>query len=294
MHRLLGGVFWGFLTLLGPIVSAAGEPLPVPPILESVRMNDGTRFFELTADEGSREFYPGSSTKTLGYNGEYLGPTIRVRRGDKVAIQVNNLLADSTSVHWHGADVPADSDGGPHQGISPQDSWLASFEVRQPAATLWYHPHIDGTTGRQVYEGLAGLFIIDDDESDSLDLPGEYGVDDIPVILQDRRFDADGKFTYRPSMPDVMHGYFGNAILVNGVLEPVKEVPRGPVRLRLLNGSNSTLLRLTLDGLPEMIQIASDGGFLKRPVGLSHIILSPGERVEVIADFSQAGDGPWC
>jgi blue copper oxidase len=95
-------------------------------------------------------------------------------------------------------------------------------------------------------------------------------------------------------MPDVMHGYFGNAILVNGVLEPVKEVPRGPVRLRLLNGSNSTLLRLTLDGLPEMIQIASDGGFLKRPVGLSHIILSPGERVEVIADFSQAGDGPWC
>ena len=255
-------------------------------------MSDGTRFFELTVDEGRRDFFPGSSTKTLGYNGDYLGPTIRVRQGENVAIQVNNRLDETTSVHWHGADVPAESDGGPHQGISPGKSWTASFQVRQPAATLWYHPHMVGTTGRQVYQGLAGLLIIDDDESDTLDLPVEYGVDDIPVVLQDRRFDAAGEFTYRPSMPDVMHGYFGNTILVNGVPNPIKAVPRGPVRLRLLNGSNSTLLKLTLDGLPEMVQIASDGGFLASPVGLGHIILSPGERAEVIVDFSQAGQSP--
>ena len=85
--------------------------------------------------------------------------------------------------------------------------------MKQRAATLWYHPHFMGTTAKQVYEGLAGLFIIDDEISDGLGLPADYGIDDIPVILQDRRFDRSGRFAYRPSMPDLMHGYIGNEML---------------------------------------------------------------------------------
>ncbi len=262
------------------------EPLPIPPLLQYETLQNGTKLFHLEADEGSREFFAGKSTRTLGYNGDYLGPTIRVSRGDEVIIRVKNSLRDPTTVHWHGADVPADSDGGPHQGIASGESWDADFQVRQKAATLWYHPHFVGTTGEQVYKGLAGLFIIDDEISGNLDLPMEYGVDDIPVILQERKFDRNGKFSYRPSMPDKMHGYFGNEILVNGAILPYKNVPRGPVRLRILNGSNSSLLRITFDGLSEVHQVASDGGFLEKPVALSYLVLSPGERAEVIADFS--------
>lgn len=273
------------------IPAAAGdipESLPIPPLLEPEVISDGTKLFLLEADEGERVFQNGKTTRTLGYNGDYLGPTIRFSRGDNVTIRVKNSLRDPTTVHWHGADVPAESDGGPHQGILPGGSWDADFLVRQQATTLWYHPHFIEATAEQVYQGLAGMIIIDDEISGTLGLPENYGVDDIPVILQERRFDNSGRFSFRPGRRDLMMGYFGNTVLVNGALSPVKEVPRGPVRLRLLNGSNSSLLRISFEGLPEVQQISSDGGFLERPIGMKFIILSPGERAEVIADFSQA------
>lgn len=273
-----------FLSLIAGI--GAGETLPIPPVLESETLPDGTRVFNLEAREGRREFFDNKSTRTLGYNGDYLGPTIRASRGDNVIVRIKNSLDDPTTFHWHGADVPDEADGGPHQIISPDDTREAVFTVQQNAATLWYHPHFMGTTGKQVYEGLAGLFLIDDEVSDSLGLPDEYGIDDIPIILQERDFANNGTFRYRPSMPDVMHGYFGNQMLVNGAISPYKEVPRGPVRLRLLNGSNSTLLRITFGDFVELYQIATDGGFVEAPIPVNFVILSPGERVELIADFS--------
>ncbi len=285
---LIGFVLLTIAVLFPSFADNAAQTLPIPPLLESEILRDGTKLFRLEADEGERKFLNGKTTHTLGYNGDYLGPSIRVNRGDEVIIRVNNSLREPTTVHWHGADVPAESDGGPHQGIAPGESWDAVFRVQQQAATLWYHPHFVGTTGEQVYEGLAGLFIIEDENSGNLNLPMEYGVDDIPVILQERRFDRNGKFSYQPSMPDKMHGYFGNKILVNGAILPYKNVPRGPVRLRMLNGSNSSLLRITFDGLSKVYQVASDGGFLEKPVSLSYLVLSPGERAEVIADFSLA------
>lgn len=264
------------------------KPLPIPPLLEYRISRDGVKVFELEASESEVRFFGGTPTSTLGYNGAYLGPTIRVRRNDRVSIRLENSLPDPTTIHWHGADVPAEADGGPHQGIRPGDTWTADFEVRQQAATLWYHPHFMETTGQQVYEGLAGLLIIDDEISDSLEIPNEYGVDDIPIILQERRFDRNGSFEYQPRMPDVMHGYFGNRMLANGAVEPYLEVPDGLTRLRLLNGSNSTLLRLQLEGVESVYQIASDGGYLREPVEISQIVLSPGERVEILADFSRS------
>ncbi len=288
MKALLTGLI--LLTVSALLPAAADnipETLPIPPLLEFETLRDGTKLFRLEADEGERTFLNGKTTRTLGYNGDYLGPTIRFSRGDDVIIRVKNSLRDPTTAHWHGADVPAESDGGPHQGIAPGGSWDAGFRVQQQATTLWYHPHFIEATAEQVYEGLAGMIIIDDKVSGSLGLPMDYGVDDIPIILQERRFDNNGRFSYRPTMRDLMMGYFGNEILVNGAVSPYKEVPRGPVRLRLLNGSNATLLRISFEGLPEVYQVASDGGFLERPVKLNYIILSPGERAEVIADFSQ-------
>ncbi|MCK5248791.1 MAG: multicopper oxidase domain-containing protein, partial [Spirochaetaceae bacterium] len=139
--RILGSAVFMITALLPAAGIEGSEPLPIPPILEFESLMGGTKLFYLEADEGQREFIPGKSTRTLGYNGDYLGPTIRVRRGDDVIVRVKNSLRDPTTVHWHGADVPADSDGGPHQGIAPGETWDADFRVRQQAATLWYHPH---------------------------------------------------------------------------------------------------------------------------------------------------------
>ena len=208
LSNLTGLITLGVLLLLNnlPVYSQeVSTRLPIPPLLEYQLSRDGTKVFELLADEGEVQFFNGVSTKTLGYNGNYLGPTIRVRRGDQISIDVENRLSKPTTVHWHGADVPAESDGGPHQGIRPRRSWTASFQVRQQAATLWYHPHFIETTGQQVYEDLAGLLVIDDD-SDALMIPVEYGVNDIPIILQERRFNQDGLFQYRPRTLAVMTG----------------------------------------------------------------------------------------
>lgn len=268
-----------------------GSPLPVPPILEPEEARGGRFVYELSAASGRREFLPGAVTETLGYNGDYLGPTIRLRRGQKVDIRVTNGLPEATTVHWHGAHIPAEADGGPHQRIQSGTTWTASFTVNQEAATLWYHPHLKGTTAAQVYAGLAGFLIIDDEVSDSLALPREYGVDDLPLVLQERRFLRDGEFSYRPAMPDIMHGYFGNALLANGVIEPHFDVTTSLLRLRLLNGSNSTVLRLSLRSGAPLHQIAGDGGFLQAPVRQEYIVLSPGERAEVLIDFTTVRSG---
>lgn len=258
------------------------EELPIPELLESSSLPGGGRLFELRAQQGSRSFLQGNNTPTLGYNSAYLGPTIRVRRGEDVAIRVRNNLREATTVHWHGVHLPAEADGGPHQRIEAGDEWEARFSVDQPAATLWYHPHLMGTTARQVYQGLAGFLLIEDDESAALRLPKEYGRNDIPVVLQERRFNRDGSFRYRPRMPDVMHGYSGNTLLTNGAVEPHLTVRDQRVRLRLLNGSNSTVLRISFDGGHSFQQIASDGGFLEKPLRRQWIVLSPGERAEIV------------
>ena len=270
----------------------AGNVLPagslnILPLLDS-QMIDGVRVFKLVADESSMRFMEGTKTRTLGYNGDYLGPTIRARKGEELRIEVLNRLKDPTTVHWHGGIVPAEADGNVHQIIEAGGKWSAEFPIIQPAATLWYHPHFMGTTAEQVYEGLAGMFIIDDDEADSLSLPNQYGVDDIPLILQERRFNSRGQYTYRPSMPDVMHGYFGNTLLVNGGIEPTIESPRVPLRLRILNGSNSSLFQIIVRGLDGFYQIGTDGGLLEKPVQMEQLIFSPSERVEIVLDLAKA------
>jgi FtsP/CotA-like multicopper oxidase with cupredoxin domain len=163
--------------------------LRIPELADSTVDGDGVRVFRLGATAGSAEFLNGVATPTWGYTdghyaAGYLGPTLRAARGEQVRVLVENRLSEITTVHWHGMHLPAGHDGGPHQPIAPGQQWQPAWSIDQPAATLWYHPHPHGETESQVTRGLAGLFYLEDGTNP--DLPRRYGVDDIPIILQDR------------------------------------------------------------------------------------------------------------
>ena len=256
-----------------------------PPLDYGQRKGD-TVNFTLTLGTHKTRFFDGVETATLGINQSYLGPVLRAKRGDKVRIKVNNQIGMPSTLHWHGMILPANMDGGPHQEIKQGESWVAEYNIRQQASTLWYHSHQMHHTGSQVYHGLAGMFIIDDEHSQKMDLPQEYGVDDLPCTIQDRRFNRDGSLAYINSMHDRMMGMQGNTMLVNGVITPMLKAERSLLRLRLHNGSNARLYQLAFSDRRDFQVIASDGGFLAEPLTVGTIRLGVGERVEILVDVS--------
>lgn len=266
--------------------------LPIPKLLENKGLEANTGDFTLNAEKGITSFFPGVKTETYGYNGSFLGPVIRVKNGEKVNIHVNNQLSEPTTVHWHGLKVDGEMDGGPHSSIMPGNQWNPSFTINQPASTLWYHPHQQGKTGEQVYKGLAGLFYIDDSISESLNIPKDYGINDIPLVIQDRAFNSNGNMIYSTSLSSMIDGAIGDMVIVNGAIKPFLDVKKIKMRFRIVNGANAKIYQLKLSNGESFFQIASDGGFLEAPVKLNQLILGPGERAEVIIDFSkyQTGD----
>src|SRR5262245_2946118 len=272
----------------GPSLSASrpgkfGNAMRIPPLLEGIEVAGG-RVFDLTATAGVSEFKVGVSTPTIGLNGPYLGPTIRCRAGERVTLRVKNGLDEPTTLHWHGLQIPAREDGGPHQVIAPSGFWAPTFVIRQQASLCWYHSHLVGRTGEQVLRGLAGLLIVEDDESRALGLPSEYGVDDIPLIIQDRRFGRDGNFSYMSAMPDVMMGYRGNVILVNGMIDAHVALARQWTRLRILNASNSRIYTLGRDDGRDLVVIGGDGSLLDQPVRQRRVRIGVGERLELLVE----------
>ncbi|GEK90201.1 multicopper oxidase family protein [Alkalibacterium putridalgicola] len=265
--------------------------LPIPPLLEDKNPEEGKAEFDLNVQYGKKEFIEGQETETLGYNGDYLGPIIRVDKGDDVKINVANTLDEPTTVHWHGLEVPGEMDGGPHQVVDPKSSWQPYFTIDQPAATLWYHPHLLHKTGEQVYKGLAGLFYIEDEKSKELNIPKEHGVNDIPLVVQDKRFTQDGQIPYELGMRDVMDGFKGDTVLVNGAIAPELDVKSEVVRLRLLNGSNARAYDFNFSDNLAFYQIASDGGFLENSIEMHEVSLAPAERAEILVDFSDYNIG---
>jgi FtsP/CotA-like multicopper oxidase with cupredoxin domain len=253
--------------------------LPVPPIADS-EVVDGVRVFDLTMQRGSTDFGTGTSYDTLGLDGDYLGPTLRAERGEQVRVDVTNEIGERSTLHWHGMHLPAAMDGGPHQMVEVDQTWSPTWRLDQPAATLWYHPHLHGETADHVYRGLAGLFLVDDEGTASLDLPGEYGVDDVPLVVQDKVLDdgrlGPGKGIFNPV------GTLGDTLVVNGVVAPYLDVTTERVRLRLLNASSSRVFDFALDDGRPLDLVATDGGLLAAPERLSHVRLSPGERAEVV------------
>ncbi|QFT56224.1 multicopper oxidase CueO [Microbulbifer sp. THAF38] len=264
----------------GPADSSTRPLLPIPPVLRA----DSSGKVDLVAKPAKQTFLKGVTTPTYGFNGPFLGPALRFHKGETVVANVHNLLTQNVTAHWHGLIVPGHADGGPYMPIKPGQTWTAKLPIIQQAATLWFHPHLYPTTAELVLKGLAGLIIIDDENSDALPLPKRWGVDDIPVIIQDRRFNKDGSFFHCFNEITVAAGYCGDHLLTNGVINPVVKPPKGWLRFRILDGSNGRNYRLSTSDQRPLYVIATDGGFLPEPVEVKELPIAAGERYEVMVD----------
>jgi len=270
--------------------AAFTTPLRIPRVLVPRRTADGDHY-ELTARAARADVWPDSATPVWGYDGEFPGPTIVAERGTPVVVRQRNALDVPTAVHLHGGHVPPDMDGHALDTIPPGGERLYRYPNDQAGATLWYHDHTMHATGRNLHNGLFGMYVLHDPAEDALGLPS--GERDVPLILADRTFDGDGRMVY----PEHAHeGFLGDTPLVNGVAQPFHGVERATYRFRLLNASNSRRYDLGLEatsgGRVWFRQIGSDGGLLSTPVIRERIELAPGERIEVLVDFSglPAGD----
>ena len=260
--------------------------LPIPMLIDAAKHGNA---ISLKVRSGRHAFTRGKLARTYGYSAPVLGPVIRLRRGDEVQMAVENALDTVTTVHWHGLLVPGHIDGGPQQLIHRGNTWRPVLKIDQAAATLWYHPHPHGDTARQIYMGLTGMIIIDDGSDVRLGLPRMFGVDDLPIILQDRSFDFEGSIEYDNNTLnalDIVYGARGDTIIVNGTIAPFAQVPRSVVRLRLLNAANAQNFELRFSDQRTFYVIASDGGFLSAPVPITQLTIAPAERFEVLVDFS--------
>jgi FtsP/CotA-like multicopper oxidase with cupredoxin domain len=235
------------------------------------------------------EVTAGDASVVEPITGSYLGPTLRLRRGQRVQIVFDNEIPDETIVHWHGLDVPEDMDGHPRFAVPEGGRYEYEFTVVNRAGTYWYHPHPHGRTGPQVYAGMAGLLLIGDEEEDALSLPsGEF---EIPMVLQDRTFDGDSLVYLPNGMMDQMMGFLGDEIVVNGRPDAAFPVASRSYRLRILNGSNARIYKLGWDDGTPLIVVATDGGLLESPATRPYVTLGPAERVDLWVDFESEAIG---
>ena len=310
---LLGGASL-FAPALPARAQAAPRPLPIPRTLSPIRSDSTTDYYVLTMKQAEVEILPGAKTTIWGYDGEFPGPTIRARSGRNVVVRQTNELPEPMSVHLHGGHVAPDSDGHPTDLIPPGAFKDYLYPNSQDACTLWYHDHAMDATAPHVYRGLAGMYIIEDDFESDLPLPkGDY---DVPLVIQDRSFNSDGSLDYTLTSQGMMGGmgggmmggmgggmmggmggmmgdrvFLGNTVLVNGAVQPYFEVATRRYRFRLLNGSNAREYSLALDSGRPFVQVGTEGGLLPAPVNRSWVLLAPGERVDVVVDFSHYEPG---
>lgn len=286
-------------------------PKGINPLLQDA--GDGVSFdspdveISLKAVPDQVNLFPGEATSVWRYHGEvlhgaeetiqtipnsYLGPILNLKTGQNVRIHFTNDLPESSIIHWHGLHVPVAADGHPRLAIDPGETYIYDFTVANRAGTYWYHPHPHGRTATQVYAGLAGLLLIHDDEEMNAGLPvGEY---DVPIVIQDRKFNGDKQLSYDIGMMmDQMIGFLGDQILINGRPDFHLPVKTHPYRLRLLNGSNSRIYKLAWQDATPLTVLGTDGGLLAQPVQRDYITLAPAQRVELWVDFSnnKAGEG---
>ena len=252
------------------------QQLRIPPVLAPVRSDSDGDHYAITQRVATTEFLPGVSTTIWGYNGIFPGPTIEARSGRTISVTHTNELPVPTVVHLHGGRTPPEHDGYPIDFVLPVDRdvplpvyAIESGDIRkgqrvhwypleQPATTLWYHDHRMDFTGPGVWKGLAGFHIVRDDEEDALGLPS--GRRELPLMILDRSFDADGSLLYPAIDPTYLldvgvtdgfeAGVLGDVNLVNGVPWPIVNVEGARYRLRLLNAANARRYDLRLDPPP--------------------------------------------
>jgi FtsP/CotA-like multicopper oxidase with cupredoxin domain len=226
-----------------------------------------------------------AQTQVIAINGSYPGPTVRITKGQTFTANFQNNLTEPATIHWHGLAVPELMDGHPKDSIPAGGSYTYTFQVNQKAGTFFYPSHADMATARHVYKGFAGFFIIDDPAENVFGLPnGSY---DIPLVIQDRRAADIPQFTYAPGMTEMMDGYLGDTVLVNGTPDPYLEVNTTKYRFRILNGSNARVYKIAFSDGRQFSVISTDGGLKDAPANnVSSFFISPGERVEIVVDFA--------
>ena len=282
-----------------PLPKPFQVPLPRPAVLKPAATEPDIDCYELDARPAAATLLPGLTTPIWGYNGTFPGPTIEARRGRRVSVRLRNSLPLPIVPHLHGGRTPPESDGYPTDLLQPGNTREYVYPNEQRAATLWYHDHRMDFTGAQVWRGLAGFYLLRDDEELRLPLP--RGEKEIALAICDRSFTKDGALHYPSLDPALlqpagvehayMGGVLGDVILVNGAPWPKLDVAATRYRFRILNASNARRYELALDPAPPgghpFIQIGSDGGLLAAPLPHGTLLISPAERFDVVVDFSR-------
>ncbi|MGX2968448.1 multicopper oxidase domain-containing protein [Ursidibacter sp. B-7004-1] len=253
--------------------------LTIPPLIDIGR----GRPVRLDFRSAQTQFDQGKLVDVWGVNGHYLAPTVRVKSGDFVKLTYTNSLPQKLSVNIQGLLASTEMIGSIHRQFEPNSSWSPILSINQPACTAWYSADTMLNSAYQVYRGIAGLWIIEDSESRKAQLPNKYGVNDIPLILQDQLTNSAGVQVMDSQAPQ----FFGKRLFVNGQESPYCEVSRGWVRLRIVNASLSRRYDLRLDNDKPLYLIATGMGYFAEPIESSSISLAPSERVELLIDLNE-------
>jgi bilirubin oxidase len=298
---------WTRRTVLKAFTVGAGMLAAPLPLRRAFAEREPDLMLRLTAAPDQVRIWPGSKTRVLRFKGQvlrgrtdafrpapgYLGPTLELRRGERVRIQFQNRTRDPSIVHWHGMIVPDVADGHPRFAVEPSGAYTYDFTVRNPAGTYLYHPHPHGLTGAQVYYGLAGLLIVREPEEAAMGLPS--GDRELALVIQDRRVGDDNQFVFKRMMMDDMNGVLGDTVLVNGRPDAAFTVAPRTYRLRLANVSNARIYKLAWsDGRPMRV-VATDNGLLSSSEGIQirpYVVLAPFQRLELLEDFGARRSGP--
>ncbi|WP_418889020.1 multicopper oxidase domain-containing protein [Pasteurella testudinis] len=273
----------GASAVLPAVASASSkQALHIPPVLDVGR----GRPVLLSMSSSKRIFDGNKKVEAWGFNGLYLGPTIRCKQGDFVRLNYRNQLPQSISIGLQGLQVSGELYGGIGRQFQPSTSWAPIVPITQPAATCWYHADTLAHSAYQVYRGLVGMWWIDDTESRKAKLPNKYGINDIPLILQDLSLNNQGEQLFNLNQSQ----FLGNRLFVNGGEAPYLNVARGWVRLRILNASVSRSYQLNFDDGRSMLVLAGSLGFLPQLREVRSVFVPPGERIEILVDLNEGGN----
>lgn len=284
------------LTLLAvaSVISPSAPDVPVtnPPVLVNISTAPKTVEVNLTAAPAKLTLQAGVTTDVFAYNGQIPGPTLDVREGDKVIVHFKNNLSEPTTVHWHGIHLPFESDGSPFHPVEPGKTHDYVFTVRPgTAGTYWYHPHPDHRTGLMIGKGLFGGIIVR-----AADDPLPKSIPEKLIMLSDNRFLTDGSIDFPDPRShhggiDEENGREGPVLFVNGQVMPTLSIRSGEVqRWRIVNTSAGRMYRLSLEG-HTFLHVGSDGGLFEKPVEVKEVLLTTGERVELLVRGTNPSGG---
>ena len=276
-------------TFRAPVVDRDRKDASNPPLLVNISKLPHTVEVNLTAAVAKLSLRPGVTSEVFAYNGHVPGPTLDVREGDHVVIHFKNELPEATTVHWHGIHLPFESDGSPFHPIKPGESHDYEFTVRSgTAGTYWYHPHPDHRTGFAIGKGLFGAIVVHAAQ-DPLPPMGEK-----LLVLSDNRFLADGTIDFPDPAShhggvDEENGREGPVLFVNGQVMPTISIRSGEMqRWRVINSSAGRIFRIAIAG-QSMLQVGTDGGLLEKPIEVKEVLLTTGERAELLVKGGAPG-----